>query len=249
MKQLKLLILTVMSLILLLTSFTIAEAKDVHVKGYYRKNGTYVSPHYRSAPDGIKSNNFSHCGNVNPYTGKTGTVDCNGGTSDYSSSNYSPIANKPIEEIFPAGSYKATIPNYKVKINGQNIDNTNNKYPVLVYKDITYFPMTWNYTNALGLETNWNADTGFSIRKSGANVTKITLDTGEFNLMSGKYIAKLPDYNVFVNDTWVDNSQEEYPVISFRDVTYFPMTWHFAVEELGLVTNWTDSGGFSIQKN
>ena len=28
------------------------------VNGYYRKNGTYVRGHYRSNPDGIKSNNY-----------------------------------------------------------------------------------------------------------------------------------------------------------------------------------------------
>ena len=28
------------------------------VKGYYRKDGTYVRPHYRSNPDSDKSNNF-----------------------------------------------------------------------------------------------------------------------------------------------------------------------------------------------
>ena len=33
-------------------------AKDVHVKGYYRSDGTYVRPHIRSSPDGIKSNNY-----------------------------------------------------------------------------------------------------------------------------------------------------------------------------------------------
>ena len=33
-------------------------ARDVHVKGYYRKDGTYVRPHIRSSPDGIKSNNY-----------------------------------------------------------------------------------------------------------------------------------------------------------------------------------------------
>ena len=33
-------------------------AKDVHVKGYYRKDGTYVRPHIRSSPDSYKSNNY-----------------------------------------------------------------------------------------------------------------------------------------------------------------------------------------------
>lgn len=45
----------------------------VHVRGYYRKDGTYVAPHERSAPDGDFDNNWSTKGNVNPYTGKEGT--------------------------------------------------------------------------------------------------------------------------------------------------------------------------------
>lgn len=48
---------------------------DVYVKGHYR-NGKYVKGYYRSDPDSTKRNNFSHCGNVNPYTGKIGTKDC-----------------------------------------------------------------------------------------------------------------------------------------------------------------------------
>jgi len=44
----------------------------VHVNGYFRKNGTYVQPHYRSAPDGNFYNNWSTEGNINPYTGEEG---------------------------------------------------------------------------------------------------------------------------------------------------------------------------------
>ena len=46
---------------------------DVHVDGYYRKDGTYVQPHYRSNPDGNPNNNWSTQGNINPYTGQEGT--------------------------------------------------------------------------------------------------------------------------------------------------------------------------------
>jgi len=53
----------------------IAFAGDVHVRGHYRKDGTYVRPHMRSSPDGNVFNNWSTKGNVNPYTGKTGTKD------------------------------------------------------------------------------------------------------------------------------------------------------------------------------
>jgi hypothetical protein len=46
---------------------------DVHVNGYYKKDGTYVKPHIRSNPDGNFNNNWSTYGNTNPYTGKEGT--------------------------------------------------------------------------------------------------------------------------------------------------------------------------------
>jgi hypothetical protein len=39
-----------------------ASAGDVYVRGYYRKDGTYVQPHYRSAPDGNPYNNWSFPG-------------------------------------------------------------------------------------------------------------------------------------------------------------------------------------------
>lgn len=53
-----------------LPSLTSAQT---YVHGYYRSNGTYVAPHYRSAPDGNPYNNWSTLGNVNPYTGQAGT--------------------------------------------------------------------------------------------------------------------------------------------------------------------------------
>ncbi len=53
--------------------FSILADARVSVSGYYRKNGTYVAPHYRSSPDSSFYNNWSTKGNVNPYTGKEGT--------------------------------------------------------------------------------------------------------------------------------------------------------------------------------
>ena len=43
-----------------------------YVGGYYKKNGTYVAPHYRSKSDSRCYNNSSTKGNVNPYNGKRG---------------------------------------------------------------------------------------------------------------------------------------------------------------------------------
>lgn len=44
---------------------------QVNVGGYTNRNGTYVEPHQRSAPDDIRSNNYSYPGNYNPNSGRT----------------------------------------------------------------------------------------------------------------------------------------------------------------------------------
>lgn len=43
------------------------------VSGHVTKSGTYVAPHQATNPNGTKLDNWSHKGNVNPYTGKEGT--------------------------------------------------------------------------------------------------------------------------------------------------------------------------------
>jgi hypothetical protein len=60
-------------LVSLLFFVGIGIAGDTYVNGYFKSNGTYVEPHYRSAPDGNFQNNWSTKGNVNPYTGQQGT--------------------------------------------------------------------------------------------------------------------------------------------------------------------------------
>lgn len=45
-----------------------------YVRGYTRKNGTYVQPHYQTNPNYTKLDNWSTKGNTNPFTGKAGTV-------------------------------------------------------------------------------------------------------------------------------------------------------------------------------
>lgn len=56
--------------LVLITTFAYAQ---VQVDGYYRSSGTYVQPHHRSSPNDTVTDNYSFKGNVNPYTGETGT--------------------------------------------------------------------------------------------------------------------------------------------------------------------------------
>jgi hypothetical protein len=73
-----------------------ASAQNVRVKGYVNKDGTYVMPHYRTAPDGKAWNNYSAAPNLNPYTGKVGTQQ----------SYANPYAPKPYAPYQPYQPYK-----------------------------------------------------------------------------------------------------------------------------------------------
>jgi len=69
-------------ILLTLTFFVSSVLADTYVRGYYKSNGTYVEPHYRSSPNSTTSDNWSTYGNVNPHTDKTGSRrSCGVGTS------------------------------------------------------------------------------------------------------------------------------------------------------------------------
>ena len=51
--------------IILATTMTMASlatstSASVFVNGYFKGNGTYVAPHFRSSPDGFTFNNYSN---------------------------------------------------------------------------------------------------------------------------------------------------------------------------------------------
>ena len=64
-------LLVILSLLVALAAPAFAD--DTYVKGYTKRDGTYVAPHWRSAPDSSYNNNGSAYSNVNPYTGQQGT--------------------------------------------------------------------------------------------------------------------------------------------------------------------------------
>ena len=79
------------ALAIFLIAAACAPAADaqVHVKGYIRKDGTYVAPYYRSTPNSSRADNFSSRGNYNPYTGQRGTQD------PYRNNSYQPTYSAP----------------------------------------------------------------------------------------------------------------------------------------------------------
>ncbi|MGA2417851.1 MAG: hypothetical protein ABSF55_01245 [Candidatus Staskawiczbacteria bacterium] len=96
------------SFIVIFSCASVAQA-IVHVNGYFRKNGTYVAPHYRSDPNSTPTDNWSYPGNTNPMTGKTATGSVEEYLENYkSSSSYTPTYTPtytPLTTICPINSY------------------------------------------------------------------------------------------------------------------------------------------------
>ncbi len=74
------------------------KGSDVYVKGYTKKNGTYVAPHYRSAPDNSILNNYSCIDNGR----------CGGSYNTYKSPSY--LFTTPVPTTFPTYTYTMPTP-------------------------------------------------------------------------------------------------------------------------------------------
>lgn len=68
-------VIAIVGLALAASGGTAWATKSHAVKGYTKKDGTYVAPSHATNPNGSKTDNYSSKGNVNPYTGKEGTKD------------------------------------------------------------------------------------------------------------------------------------------------------------------------------
>lgn len=144
--------------------------------------------------------------------------------------------------------YTVTLPSFTVTLNGQTVDNRNRDYPLIVYNDITYFPMTWFDCRFLGLENAWSPEQGLSVRQSNVTAPYHDYASAEANT-SRSYRAELADGSITVNGQAIDNRSEEYPLLSFRDITYFPLTWRFAHDAFGWDYSYTDAEGLAIRSS
>ena len=144
-----------------------------------------------------------------------------------------------------AQTVQVTLPSFDVTLNGQTHSNAYSKYPFIVYNDITYFPMTYYDSRLLGLTTAWNTEDGLAIVKQNGQVSEYLRELNGTKNKS-RQTASIVEGKITVNGTAIDNSQEAYPLLLFRDVTYFPLTWKFAVDEFGWDYQFSHEDGLVI---
>lgn len=128
---------------------------------------------------------------------------------------------------------KINLPEFPITINSLEVDNDRLEYPMIVYNNITYFPMTYEFSKGLGLNLSFTADEGFSVAYSAANTNPFTVKYLDFAPLQRDLNASLPSYPIKVNNTVIQNENEIYPLLTYKEITYFPITWRFAVEDFG----------------
>ena len=139
----------------------------------------------------------------------------------------------------------------------QTMESTYNQYPLLLYKDITYFPMAYDYARFLGVKANWYETCREYGEKSVLFMGVAEERVKELKIISTKtpnqkrYTATVAEYGIALNTTiaekFLNNLKEEYPILNFRGVTYFPLTWRFAVEEFGWKYSYDKQNGLRIE--
>jgi hypothetical protein len=138
-----------------------------------------------------------------------------------------------------------TIPTFDVSINDEMIDSYSMEYPLLVYNDITYFPLTWSWCNELGLVSGFTQEDGLYI----ANYRSYNKLETEHIYRSNAYRkgdsfkAMLPSYPILINGRQIDNSSEAYPLLNFNNITYCPLTWDFVIEDFAWDMSWNQDIG------
>lgn len=152
----------------------------------------------------------------------------------------------------------AYIPKCKVTFNGQEVDSAERQFPLLQFRDIVYFPMTYYDCRFLGVTTDWDDNT------KKLTIKKEFVENPQYHdydwlpnhdrgfVYENKDIGLYGDvqnceFNIVVNGKEVINENEEYPLLLFRNVTYFPLTWRFAVDEFGWEYSYDEENGLVIK--
>lgn len=139
-----------------------------------------------------------------------------------------------------------TLPRFAVSINGTAVDNPGSEYPLLVYRDVTYFPMTSTYCHALGLAVQWNDVRGLAIctlpNRSPLGEVEAATQPND----AAFYTAETANYLTRLNGRRIDEAEADYPLLNFRGVTYFPLTWDYCYHEFGLDLTFSAASGLAL---
>lgn len=131
---------------------------------------------------------------------------------------------------------------FPVYIYDMVVNSSYAEYPIITYKDVSYIPLTYDLCQSFSINCGWDNEKGLYIVNHNTNTVN-TFELKPFggymvNPLQNRYKATVPTYNIYINGQNFDNKNQEYPILNFRDVTYFPLTYDIVNNELGWFINW-----------
>lgn len=139
----------------------------------------------------------------------------------------------------------AAIATGPVVMNGQEIDSSTAEYPLLMYNNVTYVPMTYDLSRFMGLSTEWHGDTGTLLVDISREKRPYVPDTGH-TARKGKVSVERAVNPVYVCGVLVDNTVEDHPLLVYNNTTYFPLTFDYLVNAFGCTYTWDAVNGLVI---
>lgn|GEM_PF-3055728 len=116
-----------------------------------------------------------------------------------------------------------TLPSDPVWLQGVLLNQINNRYPLIEHANTLYFPLTWNLSRFMGLETAWNESDGLSIVHSG-RFAPLDPPDDYFNDLLATYRATITRRPITLNGRLIMPPTVGLPWLIFRGVTYLPLT-------------------------
>lgn len=173
---------------------------------------------------------------------------------------------------------RVLLPDFPIEINEFDRNyNVKEEYPMLVYKNITYLPLTYNNAQLINLRYEWTEEEGLVLSNADSDAPKefycdqIVLEKGivpipggykmdadlftVYNLLEGNIenskslCVSIADEKVTINGTVIDNNSLEYPLLSFRNIVYIPLTYDFVTEYLKGTVSFDVEKGLCVHVN
>ena len=164
--------------------------------------------------------------------------------------------------LSPGDKVNAELPRFDITFNGEKIDTTTARYPVVVYNDITYIPVSdkhttgFNYLQYLGVDCgekrSYHAYHKLFLRnmffeRDFPDKVEFTPFSGERNVIT----ATVSENRNIITNKFGDVKEyvtDEYPMLTIDNVDYIPMTYKLAHEYLGLWYSFSTDTGLSLSR-
>ncbi len=240
---------------------SVATFAQEHVKGYYKKNGTYVQPYVRSSPDGNPYNNYSYPGNTNPYTGKVATGNPDTYIYNYynKSGNYQSKYYVNDYTTLQAGEYLKLKEAQTTYINYAIYDKTDSYNGLLtIYSDKTVRILDKNNVFIKEVDNFNSAISDYSpVQNSSTNNTSTTYINPYFPNVSNATPANKPSSKsvlkryskIYIKDE-DGNYTDKYMIVDYIDETVTKYTiYNHSNVEIGSISEYSDGEKFYYNAN